>query len=538
MEQPKDRSREIEDYDVVSMDDNNNRGNDQDGLPFHPSVAASRADTINVKKMDLGPPEIPHEEIIRGELLGKGSFGIVYSGICRGQPVAIKEPLKQHLTPVELESFQREVRTMSQIFHPNIVLLLGASKPNPLNKSEKLQICMEYCPTDVEKLLQEDRRLRKKRNQEGSSDTSGLLTMVEKLKIAKDAALGLNWLHGINSIVHGDLKSANLLVDSNRRVKVSDFGFSVVKAPNDPRKEPRPLGTPLYMAPEIMRNEGYNGFRADVYAFGLILWEILTSQRLFSEFDDWKPFKEAILGGHRPALPTDTPHLLGILIQRCWDAVPEKRPSFAEVIFRLDECIIDAAIVDEQARKFWKTHFLVPRQHLSEIVPWDQFKIVLAQDINVKTNVIEPAVNLLALEEENNLHQTEIHVTMNHFDKTVLTFGRFFSATEGPSVLNEIISLSAKDWFHGEIDRSFSHSICEAVTRHCLLCSCNRVISMPSYSSHRFLPAVLTLKSSVLLLSVSNSLDIRQIVQRCLEIFSSMYPSPHLDSAYHSSFSN
>lgn len=57
-------------------------------------------------------------------------------------------------------------------------------------------------------------------------------------------------------------------LDSNRRVKVSDFGFSVIKKPNDPREEPNPLGTPLYMAPEVMMCKKYDGFKADVYAFG------------------------------------------------------------------------------------------------------------------------------------------------------------------------------------------------------------------------------------------------------------------------------
>jgi serine/threonine protein kinase len=49
---------------------------------------------------------------------------------------------------------------------------------------------------------------------------------------------------------------------------VSDFGFAVVKKADDKRKDPRPLGTPLYMAPEVMEGKAYNGFKADVFAFG------------------------------------------------------------------------------------------------------------------------------------------------------------------------------------------------------------------------------------------------------------------------------
>eukprot|EP01120_Amphizonella_sp_Union-15-10_P012203 TRINITY_DN5378_c0_g4_i2.p1 TRINITY_DN5378_c0_g4~~TRINITY_DN5378_c0_g4_i2.p1 ORF type:complete len:106 (-),score=23.88 TRINITY_DN5378_c0_g4_i2:24-296(-) len=70
--------------------------------------------------------------------------------------------------------------------------------------------------------------------------------------MAKDAALGMNWLHGINKIVHRDLKPANLLVDENFRVKVTDFGFSEVFG-TVRRDKLGPRGSALWMAPEVMQ---------------------------------------------------------------------------------------------------------------------------------------------------------------------------------------------------------------------------------------------------------------------------------------------
>lgn len=79
-----------------------------------------------------------------------------------------------------------------------------------------MQIVTELCQTDLEKLLHNDR-------------TKKEFSLFRRMQMAKDAALGMNWLHGITRIVHNDLKTANLLVDINLRVKVTDFGFSQIK---------------------------------------------------------------------------------------------------------------------------------------------------------------------------------------------------------------------------------------------------------------------------------------------------------------------
>ena len=75
---------------------------------------------------------------------------------------------------------------------------------------------MEYCETDVEALLKKDRKAKKAvqrgKEERSSSSSFKLLSMKDRLLLAKDAAIGLNWLHGINNLVHGDLKTANLLV--------------------------------------------------------------------------------------------------------------------------------------------------------------------------------------------------------------------------------------------------------------------------------------------------------------------------------------
>ena len=95
----------------------------------------------------------------------------------------------------------------------------------------------ELLHTDMERLLRSDH----------------VLSLEQRMRMAKDAALGVNWLHGISGIIHRDLKPANLLVDASLTVKLTDFGFAQLR----PEREDETLqdgrggakGTPLWMAP-------------------------------------------------------------------------------------------------------------------------------------------------------------------------------------------------------------------------------------------------------------------------------------------------
>lgn len=161
-------------------------------------------------------------------MIGEGAFGTVYKGKCRGLPVAIKVPKKQDLTEDQLKQFREEVAIMRRIFNPNVVLFLGAcTDPN------NLMIVTELMETDVDKLIHESEEE---------------IPLLERIRIAKGAGLGMNWLHGICKIIHRDLKPANLLLDKNRNVRVTDFGFSQLKPQGENiRDGGESKGTPIYM---------------------------------------------------------------------------------------------------------------------------------------------------------------------------------------------------------------------------------------------------------------------------------------------------
>eukprot|EP01113_Clastostelium_recurvatum_P017561 TRINITY_DN2065_c0_g1_i2.p1 TRINITY_DN2065_c0_g1~~TRINITY_DN2065_c0_g1_i2.p1 ORF type:complete len:611 (+),score=151.57 TRINITY_DN2065_c0_g1_i2:48-1880(+) len=388
-----------------------------------------------------GPPEIPLEELIFDKVkdyLGGGAYGKVYRGVCRGKNVAIKVPLRQQMSEAELQAVRHEVDIMRNIFHPNVVLFLGAN-----TQAGSLMIATELMRTDLDQLIHNNPEFSK-------------VTLSTKIKMAKDAALGLNWLHGICHIIHRDLKPANLLVDKNNTVKVTDFGFSeTLMAGRGLLHDMKgPKGTALYMAPEVMKQEGFNE-KADVYSFGLILYELLTGEDLFPEYDDLDPFFHAICFDHeRPKIPAGTIPSLARLMTSCWAPDPNARPSFKEVLRSLDEILVDCSISDEQGRAFWKAQFLAPRHTLLEEVPWKEFVQRLSASLGeeIDPNVAEKLRPLVATQPS----KGEDTVAMERLELLLKWFGNFLQPPHGMHVLREMAEVQRKAWFHGDISKDES----------------------------------------------------------------------------------
>ncbi|EFA74566.1 SH2 domain-containing protein [Heterostelium album PN500] len=411
-------------------------GGEYTPLDYHD--ASPKVDHSNLpKRKASGPPEILPEEIeydLKNDFLGQGSFGSVYKGRCRGQEVAVKVPRKQKLNLYELTSFRHEVKIMSKIFHPNVVLFLGAC-----TQAGKMQIVTELCQTDLERLLHNDR-------------TKQEFSLFRRMQMAKDAALGMNWLHGITRIVHNDLKTANLLIDSNLRVKVTDFGFSQIKE-GEEFQDKAAKGTPLWMAPEVMMGNPYNE-KADVYSFGIILWEILTKEAPYSHHKDYDIFFNAVCNEkERPPIPLDTLPSLKHLILSCWDHNPAARPFFPEILFRLNEILVDCAIEFDEGRRYWKEHFLVPKQELQEEVEWIDFEKSLKSVLQTPGLDYSALKELLVQQSHQTVQKTKHVVTMERFDKVMKWFGSFFEPQIGAEIINNINKLSGKMWFHGDISR-------------------------------------------------------------------------------------
>jgi len=167
-------------------------------------------------------------------------------------------------------------------------------------------------------------------------------------QIVSDITQGLCYLHE-QSIMHRDLKSQNILLDEDLHAKITDFGIS--KIIEDPTKTmTKGRGTPCWMAPEVMRIEedgqkkSYT-FKADVYSYGIVLWEIAAREEPYTGLDIFKLY-EKIKEGGRPEikksfLPPEQPKSYARLMRRCWAQDPDQRPSMEEVKNQLTTILAD-----------------------------------------------------------------------------------------------------------------------------------------------------------------------------------------------------
>jgi len=419
----------------------------------------------------FGPPEIDPSEITLLHVLGDGSFGSVYAGKCRQKDVAVKVLHKQDWDQKTIQAFKQEVEVMSKIFHPNINLFMGAC-----TVPGKLMIVTELMRGDLETMFVDENRQ---------------LTMLQRLKIAKDAALGMLWLHSSNpQIIHRDLKASNLLLDDNLSCKICDFGLSQFKPKGKNLVDGKEgaKGTPLWMAPEVMMGSQFNE-KADVYSFGLILWFLLSRKEPYEEFDDLPTFTHAIcIQQHRPTIPQDCDPGLKDLIVRCWHPNPSVRPSMGDIVSRLDHIIVDYAIEDQLGRAFWKHNFL-----RKETVAWTDFLNAFSRFLDLipathkqfpmtyllqnfpmlfQNSAVELEIRCLKaiLAEESKTQgiattatdsDESLVVNIEKFGNILKWFGPLVQSPfppDGLSILTKIRLLLMEPWFHGDISTTESEN--------------------------------------------------------------------------------
>ena len=244
-------------------------------------------------------------------MLGRGGMGTVYEArdSLVGDVVALKTlELGEDAGPDALERFSREVRLARRITHPHVARMhdLGTHQGQSF-------LTMEYVEgEDLRTLLLRERPLAPSR----------------AVRVALAVCEGLAAAHAAG-VVHRDLKPANVLVEKGGRVVLTDFGIARAVAGEAASRTMGTVGTPLYMAPEQVSGEPVDA-RADLYAVGLLLHEMLTGEVPFTGDTPWAAALARLRQPppdlrQRPTIPPP----LAELVHRCLARAPEERPASA-----------------------------------------------------------------------------------------------------------------------------------------------------------------------------------------------------------------
>eukprot|EP00775_Hariotina_reticulata_P004708 gene4708-4959_t len=169
--------------------------------------------------------------------------------------------------------------------------------------------------------------------------------MIGIFKALLDIASGLDFLHSIG-VVHGDLKTANVLLKGSTRdvrgfaCKITDFGLSRVLDMDATHISTRTYGTLVYMPAELLLH-GRMTQATDIYSFGLMMWELFSSTRVFDEgLSIGQMFYMIAYQGWRPTIPANCPQGYAQLMAACWHEDPEQRPTVQQVMRSLQKLYI------------------------------------------------------------------------------------------------------------------------------------------------------------------------------------------------------
>eukprot|EP01129_Flabellula_baltica_P007123 TRINITY_DN2737_c0_g1_i2.p1 TRINITY_DN2737_c0_g1~~TRINITY_DN2737_c0_g1_i2.p1 ORF type:complete len:437 (-),score=100.28 TRINITY_DN2737_c0_g1_i2:69-1379(-) len=322
------------------------------------------------------------------------------------------------MTEDDIQDFKDEVSIMVHLRHPNILLLLGACYD-----PGELMIVTELMEMDLGELIHGDREI----------------SLGTKIKISKDIANGLTWLHLSNPpIIHRDIKPNNILIDENMRAKLCDFGLSCIQRKRSFRDDGEAPGSPLWMSPEVLLGENIDE-TSDIYAYSIVIWELMTEEDPFSHYDDLDPFMNAVCyEGERPPLPDNMNPTLKDLLTKCWSEDVNVRPPASTISAILDDILVESCIEDVEAREFWRSNFETSTVPFGDFAK--KFYEMVHQDYPVYPEYDEGHKCLAAVFPE--------YVSVEQFGNFLVWFGPL-----DDTILHRLVELLEQPWFFGDITR-------------------------------------------------------------------------------------
>ncbi|PON57223.1 Phosphorylase kinase, gamma catalytic subunit [Parasponia andersonii] len=254
------------------------------------SVIKCEPDHLTIPDDGMDVWEIDLKHLKFEKMVASGSYGDLYKGTYCSQEVAIKILKPERINTDMQREFGQEVFIMRKVRHKNVVQFIGACTKPP-----SMCIITEYMAGgSVYDYLHKKR---------------GFFKLPSLLKVSTDISKGMNYLHQ-NNIIHRDLKAANLLMDENG----------------------------------VIEHKPYD-HKADVFSFGVVLWELLTGKLPYEFLTPLQAAVGVVQQGLRPPIPKQTHPKLVEILQRCWEQDPALRPDFSEIIDILQQLAKEASLI-------------------------------------------------------------------------------------------------------------------------------------------------------------------------------------------------
>ena len=264
---------------------------------------------------------INNDEIKKVKGISEGGMGKIILGEWQGKQVVlktIKYDYTQGMNTILLKKFINEINIIASLRHPNILLYMGTTIDEDI-----YYMITEYLPIgSLSDYLHKNKRK---------------LTDKQKISIALQIAIAIQYIHS-RKIFHCDLKSSNVLLDKNYKIKLSDFGLSFLMT--EVQKEL--AGTYFWMAPEILNDQKYE-ISSDIYSYGMILWELLTEKNpYYYDFPNQKIVNKKIMNEYLKKryennkeivpIPENGNIVLRYITSKCLKYRPEDRLSLDVII--------------------------------------------------------------------------------------------------------------------------------------------------------------------------------------------------------------
>jgi serine/threonine protein kinase len=271
------------------------------------------------------------KEILLSRIIGEGSFGRVWNGQWRNNAVAVKEFVFAQAA-IAGGSLQRnniieeiigEAGVMACLRHPKILQLYGCSLT-----MQAIWIVSELCVLGSLKMLLMNPKVD--------------LPLLKRLSMLLDIADGMQYLHNRSPpIIHRDLKSHNIFIQETVPchfvAKIGDWGSARAVALTGAKSMTQGVGTACWLSPEVINNAHFSK-SSDVYAFGIILWEVYTRQEIYEGLSAAQIIAKVAHEGLRPQVPRDCPW--STIMTKCWRQDPLERPNFEKILSSLGKIFI------------------------------------------------------------------------------------------------------------------------------------------------------------------------------------------------------